>query len=534
MITHDLLELTKPFSVAATGPRRQLPLLGFVHLDDLCLEQTPEARWFHLLRRYDRSAYHGTRCGYYNALRVFNRAAADEAALRLQQRPPNPETKEEARQRLLFERPTMGNEEVPLVYLDGTPKTATQRVAPPVVGRAPKDFDAQLKSFIGVALMGDEPEPEVVHRHLTSNPTFARVCGFTWPHPSGAYRQSDIPSLRKLEQFDQIMTQSGLWKDVKLIEIKKNVDTGVIKVEDTLVHDTTHLHAHSSFETVEYETKGGKTEKKSAPKPTKRCGCEDKKNCPHAWEYADPGAGTVVKAGGRMYWAHKVSVLSLGRQGIVVDAFPVTDASTHDGLTVVPSLERLYEDHPYVKDWFSTLLDDGAADDKKLKEVLREEFGLRLVCSLNPRARKVVTEGLGRGVKEIRPNGEVVCMAGHCFDYLGIRFAGEVFNFGPPQSEEGMELCSTCPQKAECCPHAEKGRHVTIPFDLLPQIDPNDPQLSKRFKAMLARRTSIERGIKRIKCDLGGDTLTKRGNAACQARLDKTLIAYHMLLRDCG
>lgn len=532
MITQDLIELALPLLEAPPNDREHTPLFGFIHLDDLCLEQTPQARWFHLLRRLDLNAYHQTRCGYYNALRFFNRAAAEEAALRRKQRPPNPENKEQARQRLLFERPTMGNKEAPLIHRDGEPKTAAQRVAPSVVGRAPKDFDAQLKAFIGVALMGDEPEPEVVHRHLTNNPTFARACGFTWPHPNGAYRQSDVPSLRKLEQFDQIMSQNGLWKDAKLIEIKKNLKAGVIEPEEILVHDTTHLYAHSSFETVEYETKNGKTEKKSASKPTKHCGCEDKDNCPHAWEYADPGAGTVVKAGGKMYWAHKVSVLSLGRQEIVLDAFPVTDGATHDGTTIVPSLERLYEDHPYVKDWFDTLLDDGAADDQKIKNLLREQFGLRLVCSLNPRARKVVREGLPLGVQEIRPNGDVICIANHSLDYLGIRYSNQVFNFGPPRSADGTVLCETCPLKAACCPHAATGRYVTIPFDALPQIDPNDPQLSKRFKALLARRTSIERGIKRIKCDLGGDTLTKRGNDACQARLDKTLIAYHMLLGD--
>lgn len=532
MISPDLLDLTKTFSAPLSGERQELPLFGFLHLDDRCLELTPEARWFHILRQYGPGPYHEVKCGYYNGLRDFNRSAADKAALRQQKRPPNQETKEEARQRLLFNRPTMGNKNVPLVHIEGTPKTATERVAPSVVGRAPKEFHSLNKAFIGVGLMGDEPEPEVVYRHLKNNPSFARECGFTSPHPSGAYRKTGIPSLRKLEQFDQIMTANGLWKAVKLLEIKRNVDAGVIKPEDTVVHDTTHLYAHSSFETVKYQTKGGKTAKKSASKPTKRCGCEDKENCPHEWVANDPGAGTVVKAGGKMYWAHKASVLSLARQGTVLDAYAVTDAASHDGQTVAPSMRRLYEDHSYFNGWFNTLLDDGAADETKLKEELRDDFGLRLVCSLNPRARKVVTEGLGRGVKEIRPNGEVVCQAGHGFDYLGMRTDQAVFNFGPPVSKDGVVLCGSCLEKQHCCPDAKRGRHITVSFDLLPQIDPDDPQLSKRFKAMLARRTSIERAIKRIKCDLGGDTLTKRGNDTFQARLDKTLIAYHLLLRD--
>ena len=56
-------------------------------------------------------------------------------------------------------------------------------------------------------------------------------------------------------------------------------------------------------------------------------------------------------------------------------------------------------------------------------------------------------------------------------------------------------------------------------------------QLAKRFKAIMSRRPSVERMIKRLKCDLSDDRLTKRGNDSFQAYLDKTLIAYHILLR---
>ncbi|MBF0538706.1 MAG: hypothetical protein HQL03_10690 [Nitrospirae bacterium] len=56
--------------------------------------------------------------------------------------------------------------------------------------------------------------------------------------------------------------------------------------------------------------------------------------------------------------------------------------------------------------------------------------------------------------------------------------------------------------------------------------------MAKRFKAILSRRTSIERMIKRLKCDLGNDRLSKRGNTSFQAYLDKTMIAFHLLLRN--
>jgi len=48
----------------------------------------------------------------------------------------------------------------------------------------------------------------------------------------------------------------------------------------------------------------------------------------------------------------------------------------------------------------------------------------------------------------------------------------------------------------------------------------------------MSRRTSVERMIKRLKCDLGNDSLSKRGNDSFHAYLDKTMIAFHVLLRN--
>jgi hypothetical protein len=41
-----------------------------------------------------------------------------------------------------------------------------------------------------------------------------------------------VPSLRKLEQFDQIMREAGLWEDLKWREVQHNLHTGVIGLED--------------------------------------------------------------------------------------------------------------------------------------------------------------------------------------------------------------------------------------------------------------------------------------------------------------
>ena len=86
------------------------------------------------------------------------------------------------------------------------------------------------------------------------------MCGFVPRHARDEYSSEHIPSLRKLEQFDQVAT--GL-----------------------------------------------------KPVSTRGCCCEDKQGCSHPWELSDEGAGTIVKSGGKMYWGHKASVLGFPRQG---------------------------------------------------------------------------------------------------------------------------------------------------------------------------------------------------------------------------
>ncbi|MDZ4216767.1 MAG: hypothetical protein U1C97_00430 [Candidatus Gracilibacteria bacterium] len=47
----------------------------------------------------------------------------------------------------------------------------------------------------------------------------------------------------------------------------------------------------------------------------------------------------------------------------------------------------------------------------------------------------------------------------------------------------------------------------------------------------MRQRTAVERAIKRIKLDFSSERLTRRGNPAFQAHLDRSLIAFHLMLR---
>lgn len=523
----------------------QIPLIHIVDYDDVVLINSAQAQWFLILKDLPWERYRTHGANYYDALYEFNcsQAIGRQEGLEVQYAGEQ-ESKEQARQRVLWDRATMRSAqglESSIVYQRPEPScesshTDPQSIAPGVVpirfgGRTPKCFFSMFKSFLGATLMGFSAEPESVHLLLTSNPSFVRVCGFTPAMIEDSYSPRHVPSLRKLQQFDQIMTGWGIWGQIKLEEVRSNLASGAIRKENELVGDTTHYYAYSSFETVTYLDEKGKERTKSQSKLTKSCRCEDRENCRHPWQQRDEGAGTIVKSNKKMYWGHKASILGYPQQGVPLDAAAVCDAATFDGKTLYPHVVRVFDELPEIKNDIERVLYDSACDDEKLKAQFRDELDIELKASLNPRRKKEITEDLPRGMEKITPYGTVICVAGQEMDYKGMRIENEKFIYGPPLDPYGRPLCLTCEHKVDCCPKANGGRIINISFDLLPHIDTDDPPMAKRFKAIMTRRPSVERMIKRLKMDLGDDRLTKRGNAAFQAYLDKTMIAFHILLR---
>ena len=100
---------------------------------------------------------------------------------------PSNESKDEAKQRILFNRATMNDDRPVLHELPAVPElealVTPTMVAPGITpdrgaGKKPKCFFALFKSFLAAPLMGFPSEPENVHNLLCSNLQFARVCGF--------------------------------------------------------------------------------------------------------------------------------------------------------------------------------------------------------------------------------------------------------------------------------------------------------------------------------------------------------------------
>lgn len=415
---------------------QQIPLIHEVHSDDAHLLNTIDGEWFDILYHFRWQDYRQAAADYYNALYDFNQLPPTNATAEDQI---NPETKDEAKQRLLFDRataPRPTNPPTPILYQGEVVAAKAQDVqaadvAPGVVplrlvGRKPKCFFGLLKGFIGASLMGFAAEPEQVHLLLKSNPAFARVCGLSHQRKDRCdYHYQQVPSLRKLEQFDQIMTAAGRWGRIKVSVVAANLASRVIQPEEELVGDTTHYHAYSSFETVHYQDEQGNDRKKSQSKPTKSCRCEDWHACPHEWELRDEGAGTIVKSGKKMIWGHKASIIGLPKQGIAIDA--VADAATHDGQTFFPQVEKVLGEYPALARSIQRVLYDSACDDAALKQRFEDDLGIELRASFNPRRSQAITDNLPRGMEKITPYGVPICLAGHEMDYQGVRYASETF-----------------------------------------------------------------------------------------------------------
>ena len=627
--------------VALVSAPSQLPLIQFVESDDLSLQDQPDVLWFDVLRNLDYRRFQPTAAHYYERLWQFNRQQAQQRNEREQNPPaPNPESQSQATQRLIFSRPTLDHEadvlhqssELPKTEISVAPQSLHPGIVPPrFVGRPPKCFFAMLKSFLGLMFVGQPPEPEFVHQKLCENPAFARTCGFTIPQPGKPTRQTDIPSLRKLQQFDQIMTENQLWAELALDQVADNLRNGTVRSESTVVHDTTHYHAYSTMKVVDLgvsqqkaetvisetptvtETESGtvsanasqtseppqrvilngpgveignvpvlrvpldtldeatqqeirenkkreanqaqsskaqaeedtpkttpqtkkakKKKRKSHPRTTKNCRCSDREHCDHAWVNADEGAGTVVKSTGKMYWAHKASTLCFADQEVLLDAVALNDAATHDSQSLVPHLSRLLSRHPNLKGVVTRVLDDGAADDRKLKSQIKAELDIELLAPINPRRRGPIRDDLPRGIDHLTPRGVPVCGAGYPFELLGFRQSTKHFIFTAPEATPGESVCLGCALRGDCYRGQSGARRVTIGADRLPWLDRDFPQLSKRFAKAMARRTGVERIHKLMKFDRGDDRLTKRGTSSFQARLDKTLLAMHVLLAHEG
>ena len=507
----------------------------FEEPDDYVIENNPDVIYAKVLDKFDFNLFQAEEQSYYQALADFNRKLVQKLKQKRnqQQYPNQPVNKDDAYQELLFElleqQPSRKTIlfEIPSIDIDDihhNPKGA---------GRKPKNFYALVKAFLGVSYMGLKNSPDVVYSQLINNPSFARKCGFKYIINADTKQcQHNIPSLRKLEQFDQIMNLYGIWDQMKWKMVTQNVTDGTVAIEPDLAFDPSHVEANSSFTVVETVAEDGNKVKKAVGKISKRCSCIDKEQCQHEWEVTDQGCGVVVKSPNKKYWAHKASFVGFPKSHVPIDAAAVTYAATNDGQTLIPHLKRLQQHVPLVIEQTDRVIADGPFNNKANKDFVRDEIGAVLYTPINPKNITVPSATGIKGIDHFTKNGVPVCDAGLPLEMKGRELTQQRYIWGPPvitSKNKTVVACSHCLMKQDCCPTGQ-GRTLRTKASNFPQIDWDYPQHLARWKNQYRKRTAIERMIKIIKVDYCVEHFQKRDSLNFQGHLDKAMLALHILL----
>jgi hypothetical protein len=90
----------------------RIPLVVTINEDDQLLYNSANSEWYRILKDLPDDDYREIAADYYNSLHHFN---LEQQAKRKQDSSPNDESKDEAKQRLLFNRTTM-NEDKPVLH----------------------------------------------------------------------------------------------------------------------------------------------------------------------------------------------------------------------------------------------------------------------------------------------------------------------------------------------------------------------------------------------------------------------------------
>ena len=500
----------------------QLPLIQFVESDDLYFQDQPDVLWFDVLPNLDDRRFQATAAHYYECLWQFNRQQAQQRNDRRENPPPpNEESRRQATQRLIFSRPTLDQNAAVLYQPPASPRPEISirpqslhpGVTPPrFAGRPPKCFFALLKSFLGLILAGQSPEPEFVYQKLRANPAFARTCGFTIPRPGKPSRQSDIPSLRKLQQFDQIMTENGLWAELALDQVADNLRNGTVRAESTIVHDTTHYHAYSTMKVVALAPTVAAT-------PTQVA--------------TETSSATEVRA------SQQPNRVTVGGPAVVVGRVPVVRVRLD---TLDDEAQRAYWTNK------SAEMADAQSAELPSSATQPQESGRKAKAKTKTKAKKAKKAPKEKRKSHPRTTKNCRCAdRAHC-DHPWINAdegAGTVVkSTGKMSWAHKASTLSFADQEVlldavALNDAASHDSQSVVPH--LGRLFARHPDLKGVVKRLLDDGAADDPELKaetqatfHMKFDRGDDRLTKRGTPSFQARLDKTLWAMHVLLAHDG
>jgi len=382
---------------------------------------------------------------------------------------------------------------------------------PKGAGRKGQPFIAYLKAIEFAPILHIEQNMEAIALHLRINSDYLSACGFRYP-----------PSERALQDFDQIMTEAGLWELFRNETYRINVDDGIINEaeEDTLCVDNTHVIAHSTPNKV--------------IKECRQCihfeRCTDKVS-------TDESADWYVKSKCKVFYAHQIGMSQLTNSGAPFERV-VLSGRQYEPDSLEPLLFQGKHKHEDMN--FTKITTDGIFNTKPCKETIGAFYpGSMLYAPVNPKGRLKEMEEPARGIKKVTKHGSVECIAGHKMVFLAKDERLQCYVFGCPVfNPEAREKLThmdidvsgiTCQLKEQCCPTAVQGRIYRVPRERLKQVDWDMPQFSYRFHRVHKLRTKIERLFGRMKKRFKMAILYRRGIKKIEAHIDKFMALMHIV-----
>jgi len=382
---------------------------------------------------------------------------------------------------------------------------------PKGAGRKPQRFIAYVKAIELAPILHIEQNMEAIGLHLRVNSEFLSACGFHYP-----------PSVRALQDFDQIMSETGLWERLRDEAYQINVDKGLIDEakEDTLCIDNTHVLAHST--------------PKKVVKECRECpyfdSCTDKVS-------TDETADWYVKSKCKMFYAHQVGMSQLATSGAPFERV-VLSGRQYEPDSLDPLLKQGKAKHEHMN--FNKTIGDGIFNANPCRETVESYYpGGELYAPVNPKGRLKEYEDPARGIAKVSKYGSVVCIAGHKMVFLTKDENQQSYVFGCPVfnaearlklTHMGIDVSSiSCQCKEQCCPRALQGRIYRVSRDKLKAVNWDMPQFSFRFHMVYKVRTKIERLFGRMKKRFKMGIVYRRGIKKIEAHIDKFMALMHIV-----
>ena len=378
-------------------------------------------------------------------------------------------------------------------------------------GRKGQPFIAYLKAIELAPILQTEQNMKAIALQLRINSDYLRACGFEYP-----------PSCRTLQDFDQIMSESGLWELFRDETYRVNVDDGIIKEdeEDTLTIDNSHAQAHST-----------------PNKKVKECRqCQHFETCTDKVS-TDETADWYVKSKCKVFYAHQVGMSQLSKSGAPFEQV-VLSGRQYEPDSLEPLLQQGKKKHSDMD--FTKITADGIFNTKPCVNTIETFYKRAMLYSpVNPKGRLKDLQNPARGIKRVTKHGSVECISENKMVFLtkdevlqSYVFGCPVFN---PEARQklihmGIDVSKiTCQCKDQCCKTAAHGRIYRVTREQLKQVNWDMPQFSYRFHMVYRLRTKIERLFGQMKKRFKMAILYRRGVKNVEAHIDKFMALMHIV-----